>query len=274
VVAKLAKRSYAPKCLDRILFAWYVPVMPDLPKENSIPQFGTAEYVGTPSTGGDQCKVCLQTVSGEYYRLEGKIVCSRCAQKAQQEMPKDSERAYLQGLLYGIGAALAGLIGYAAVVITLQGWVFSYFSFAVGWFVAKAMMAGSKGAGGRRYQIAAVLLTYAAISIAIVPIGIWQLRHNRLRPPARASQQRTGSPRIQAPVGEPSASSNHPPSARPAPRTGIIVARLVVLGLTSPFQNLASFFGILNLFILFVGLRIAWQLTAGPRFLFNGPFPC
>ena len=46
-----------------------------------------------------------------------------------------------------------------------------YIALAVGWLVAKAIMKGSNGIGGRRYQVAAVLLTYAAISLAAVPIG-------------------------------------------------------------------------------------------------------
>ena len=38
--------------------------------------------------------------------------------------------------------------------------------------IEKAIMKGTNGIGGRRYQIAAVALTYAAVSLSAIPIGI------------------------------------------------------------------------------------------------------
>ena len=40
----------------------------------------------------------------------------------------------------------------------------------------KAMHLGSRGVGGRRYQLVAVLLTYLAVSLSAVPIAIHQMR--------------------------------------------------------------------------------------------------
>lgn len=268
-------------------------IMPEFHSENTMPQFGTAEYVGTPPPGGDRCKVCQQAVTGEYYRIHGNMVCGGCTERARHELPSDSHEAYIRGLLFGVGGAIAGLIGYAAVVIILQGWVIGYFSLAVGWLVAKAMLAGSKGLGGRRYQIAAVLLTYAAVSMAAVPIAIWQLNH-RLHPPARAARTRAGQPDSQSSGQEPMAAdgqsaqqdsqqnsqtSDSPaarPSAHPPRSLGNRVASLALLGLSSPFWELrsGSFYGIVNLVILFVGMRIAWQLTAGRSLAISGPFKC
>jgi hypothetical protein len=73
--------------------------------------------------------------------------------------------------LYGIGAAVAGLILYATFAIA-TGIVIGYVSLAVGWMVGKAILKGSGGVGGRRYRITAALLTYAAVSMAAVPIWI------------------------------------------------------------------------------------------------------
>lgn len=50
-----------------------------------------------------------------------------------------------------------------------------YVSLAVGFIVAKAMMMGSNGVGGRKYQITAVLLTYAAVSLSALPIAAFSL---------------------------------------------------------------------------------------------------
>ena len=80
----------------------------------------------------------------------------------------DSHAAFTRALLYGIGAAVLGMILYAVFEIA-TGLIVGYVSLAVGWMVGTAMMKGSNGVGGRRYQVAAVLLTYAAVSMAAVP---------------------------------------------------------------------------------------------------------
>jgi hypothetical protein len=49
-------------------------------------------------------------------------------------------------------------------------------SLAVGYIVGKAMMKGSAGLGGRRYQVVAVALTYAAVSLSFIPLVVSQVR--------------------------------------------------------------------------------------------------
>ena len=47
-----------------------------------------------------------------------------------------------------------------------------------------------------------------------------------------------------------------------------------MLGLASPFLELQSnpFYGAMGLLILFVGLKIAWKITAGKPLQIYGPF--
>src|SRR5271170_8177000 len=111
-------------------------------------------------------------MGGTYYRVNASTVCPGCVEKLRGAMTLDTHAAYVRAVTYGIGAAVVGLIGYALIAILLQGWVISYMSIGVGWIVGTAMMKGSNGVGGRRYQIAAAVLTYAAVSIAAVPIWI------------------------------------------------------------------------------------------------------
>ncbi len=63
------------------------------------------------------------------------------------------------------------MILYATFAIA-TGIIIGYISLAVGWMIGKAIMKGSGGVGGRRYQITAAALTYCAVSMAAVPIGI------------------------------------------------------------------------------------------------------
>jgi hypothetical protein len=161
-----------------------------------------------------------------YYRVNNKMACEGCVLQLQQQLPKDSHAAYVRGMLFGLGAAIIGLIFYAGFTIVTNFYI-GYVAFAVGWLVGKAMMLGSKGLGGRRYQIAAAAYTYAAVSIAAIPIAL--------------SGQEVSASRLIAEL-----------------------PRLLLLGLASPFLELQDpAHGIIGLIILMVGIRIAWQITAG-----------
>ncbi len=234
--------------------------------DNSTPQFGIAEYRGSP--GIDRCHFCQQPVAGSYYRLNGQLACAACAEKVKNGLPQDSHAAYTRALLYGIGAAVAGLILYAVFEIE-TGLIIGYVSLAVGWMVGKAMMKGSNGLGGRRYQITAALLTYAAVSMAAIPIWIHYAGQQKQRAP-KHQQQLSGD--------QPDSSSESPaePEAAPAkPHVdrGKALLQLAFLGLASPFLELSDpLHGLIGLFILFIGIRIAWQTTHQRLPAIDGPY--
>ena len=186
-------------------------------------------------------------------------------------MPQDSHAAFTRGLLFGIGGAILGLILYAAFGI-ITGWMIGYVSLAVGYIVGKAIKMGSGGIGGRRYQIAAVVLTYAAVSMAAVPIGISQMSKTRKAAPTEQSQS------LRSPSGQPSANVSPAPRQKsPAPKPsmnlGAALVVLALIGLASPFLELQNpLQGMIGLVILFVGLRIAWQIARGTAIQILGPF--
>jgi hypothetical protein len=234
---------------------------------NPTPQFGTAEYLGSP--GGDHCQFCQQPISGSYYRLKGAMACRSCAEKAQSELPKDSHADYMRALLFGIGAAIVGLILYATFEIQ-TGIIIGYLSLAVGWMVGKAMMKGSNGHGGRRYQITAALLTYGAVSMAAVPVWIHFAGERKQAQHATRQHQRTDE------QSQAEQESEQPPEAQPAKpamNRGKALLTLALLGLASPFLDLADLFhGLIGLFILSIGIRIAWQITQETPPALEGPY--
>ena len=242
------------------------PASPDLSSSGTIstvPQFSTAEYAHVPGT--ERCKICNNLIAGEYFRVNGLMACATCASQAHNGQPQDSHVAFTQGLLFGIGAAVAGLIAYAAFTI-LTGLYIGYIALGVGWLVAKAMKKGAHGLGGRRYQVAAVLLTYAAISLAAIPIGIYyELKHPSPQQHTQASSSTSDAQQ----------SDSQDAQEESAPRRGLgsIAGRLLMLGLASPFLELQDpVHGVIGLVILFVGLRIAWQLTASTPLEVDGPY--
>jgi hypothetical protein len=182
-------------------------------------------------------------------------------QRMQAAAPQDSHKAFVRGVLFGVGAAVLGFGIYVAFALT-TGLVVGYVSLAVGYLVGKAVMLGSRGAGGRRYQVAAVLLTYMAVSLAAIPMALSaHAKHKSAQESAQASDPATESA---------------PAAAAPAPpRMGVAKAlgTLTLIGLASPFLDLASpMHGIIGLIILLVGIRIAWQLTAAKPLNMAGPF--
>ena len=172
-----------------------------------------------------KCSVCGSLLTGRAYQVKGQPACVGCATAAGVAV--DSQAAFSTAVVYGVGAAFAGLAFYAGFTIAFHFYI-GYVALAVGWMVGKSMMAGSKGVGGRKYQVVAVLLTYAAISLAAVPIMI-----------AEAYEAGKDIDWVKFAPG------------------------LVIYGIASPILDLIGgvMHGIIGLVILYVGLRIAWRIT-------------
>jgi hypothetical protein len=169
----------------------------------------------------------------------------------QTAVPKDSHAAFARGVLFGIGGAILGLgiyVGFALATGLIAGLI----SLAVGFIVGKAILLGSGGVGGRRYQVAAVLLTYAAVSLAAVPIALTQhMKHRSTQAQSQVSES---------------------PSDSPKTSVAKAVGTLALIGLVSPFLGLSNpMQGVIGLIILFVGIRIAWRMTAARQVSILGP---
>jgi hypothetical protein len=247
-----------------------------MPDDSSIPQFSTAQY--SDQSSPEACKVCRQPITGAFYRANGSAVCGSCADRVKREMPQDNHARFVRGLLFGIGGFVAALIAYSLVGILLKGWTIGYLSLGVGWVVGKAMITGSGGVGGRRYQIVAVLLTYAAVSMSAIPIGL-SLAWNQ---PEQTKQDKREAGKPSGPAaGAPEQQADAPPAETKADESngkhtslaGALGA-LALLGLASPFLELQDgFSGVIMLVILFVGMNFAWKMTAARgNVVISGPF--
>jgi hypothetical protein len=82
-----------------------------------------------------------------------------------------SNAAFARGLLFGTVVALVGTPLYF-LSLFLCGLYVGFVALPVGWLVGKAIKKGSYGEGGIRYQITATLLTYLAVCIANIPVLI------------------------------------------------------------------------------------------------------
>jgi len=233
------------------------------------PQFGTAEY----SAGPDACTYCKQQVGSQYYRVGSSMACTMCAERLRSELPKEGGSAYMRGLLFGCVAAFLGFVLYATVGI-VTGFEIGYVSLAVGIMVGKGIKMGSRGFGGRKYQFTALLLTYAAVSMSAVPISLYMYSKEQKQAANEPKVTIQGETSPGQAANDPNAKSQSANDEKvSASGVGLALLTLAFIGLASPFLGLAQgFSGVIGLFILLIGLNIAWKTAAGEDLTIEGPF--
>ena len=120
-----------------------------------------------------QCEDCVTLLGDSYYTVDGRVTCFTCSDKAAADTPQQDLRGLPKAVVYGLGAAFLGTVIYL-MVLKFTGYEIGLLSIAVGWLVGKAVMKGSRGRGGRAYQVLAVLLTYHSIVFSYLVVGIWE----------------------------------------------------------------------------------------------------
>ena len=157
-----------------------------------------------------------------------------------------------RAILYGLGAAVAGSAIFA--LVSLTGFQFSIVAILVGVMVGKAIRKGVEGQTTRMCQVLAVILTYGAITTSYVPMLVsTAMKAAKAKKTAAAANTDTPTP----------AKASITPKTAVA---GLVAAPiiLVAVSLVLPFLVLvhSPLSGLINLVIIFIGLRQAWRLTA------------
>lgn len=203
-----------------------------------------------------KCISCKSPIENLYYHFGGQTICPTCANIARASQERPGNAAIMRGFLYGLGAAAACSVGYAAITVATN-MQFALIAILAGYLVGRAIRIGSRGLGGRRCQILAVLLTYLAITISYVPLVIKELKEQ---------QTRTDAPQ--------SYTSPQPPAPKVTVASfAVALAVVSAISIASPFFGLANgVSGIIGIFILFVGLAQAWKQTKRDERLLLGPY--
>ena len=219
---------------------------------NPAIQFERAEF----PDAARQCARCKNAVADQYYLVGGHTICATC-------MPQFAHVGIATGigrpLLFGLGGAAAGAVAYAAVSM-ITGFRFSLLSILVGFLVGKAVRYGAGGRGGRKLQVLAVLLTYAAITLSYIPQMIQEVRVHA----EKVAREKGVDP------ADARAALPRPDASRLVMAVGFVGA----IALAAPFLELASSpgGGLLNALIIFFGLAQAWRMTRGVKAELTGPF--
>ena len=226
---------------DRLRYNCAMPESDDL-------QFERAEF---EDKNVKKCAICKSAMTDSYYQLAGHNACPACTARFQQANREGNHAQLVRATLFGLGGAAAGCALYAIVSVA-TGMEFSLLAIACGWLVGRAMRKGSGGAGGRKFQIVAVLLTYGAITTSYIPRVIIDLQHK--------AAQKSDAPKVA-------------PAQRPS--VGGFFAAIGVLAafcLAAPFLGIASGSGILGAVIIVIGLLQAWRAMAVSNAVVMGPY--
>src|SRR5262249_12206088 len=222
-------------------------------------QFETAIPKAAGVAGAVACRGCSRPITSTYYDVSGQTTCAECRTKigALLETPRGAAPLVKAGL-FGAGAGIAGAIVYYGV-IAITHFEIGIVAILIGYMVGYAVRKGA-GGGGRRFQVLAIALTYAAVALAYTPIVVKAaIDANR-----KTAQSPAAAADAQAPESE--ARTRPSPALAIATLLGLIAALPVVVvvgGLPSSIISAA---------IIFFGMRQAWKMTGTPALVITGPY--
>lgn len=133
--------------------------------------FQRAEY-GTDPVALDHCVFCGRGITGEFYRTNGDLTCAVCADHLRTALPTDTRTTFWSSVRLGsaaaIGTSLLYLLLFRLMTRHGMGLGTAFGAIGVGYVIGRAMQIAGPGARGRRYQLTASALTYAAITVALM----------------------------------------------------------------------------------------------------------
>jgi len=210
--------------------------------------FERAEFEGQ-APSALSCAFCNKPITGQYWQISTRTACEQCRDSIARQLGlSQSSSSFLRASGYGVAAGLAGCIVWIAIEKLFHIQI-GFVAIGVGYLVGKAVRKGSGGLGGKRYQVLAIALTYAAIALASLPDLLEAVAHSK------ASDSAANS----AAAGPPSLG-------------GFIWACALLIGiaLASPFLQGTE--NIMGLFIIGIGLYEAWKYTRPATVQVLGPY--
>jgi len=232
-------------------------------------QFDTAEF-GQPAVMG--CSSCGQSITTEYYALNGATLCGTCRAAAAGETGTPVSRALRAGFAGGAAAFAGGLLYFLVV------WLFSLeiglIAIAVGFAVGIAVKWGSYGRGGAFYQAMAMSLTYLAIVASLMAAGLVQIvseRPDKESTPADASTATSvAGPVSSAPDGASLKAGTDSSETEPTV-SGFLIGLVMLFGVMLAMPFLAGIENIIGIIIIAIGVYEAWKINKRPAI--TGPHP-
>lgn len=249
-------------------------------------QFDRAVHEG-PNGGtesGLACAMCGTPLRTQYFHVGEQPACGTCkeaVQRANEKAATQSRRAGIMARAFGFGlaAAVAGAILYYAV-IALTGWEIGLVAIVIGFMVGFAVQKGSGSAGGRRYQILAVVLTYFAVGLAYAPLAFKSFSEGgsptdtAVADSAGSSASTVASDTTGATESGAATTPAAPTTASSAPGMMVALGATFLFIFALPVMYIAGSMpsGLISAIIILVGMQQAWKMTAKVDVPISGPY--
>jgi hypothetical protein len=223
---------------------------------------------GSDSAGGQPhdgvaCSACHAPIPTEYYSVNGHVVCDHCRDDIEDAVePPQGPGPLILAALFGLGAGIAGAIIYFAVIYFAHLEV-GIVAILIGYMVGYAVRKGTGGRGGLRFQILAVTLTYGSVALAYAPVVVIEAVKD-----SRAARQAAAAGTGQNARPAARAQSERPRS--PFLAIAVLLGFVALLPVLIVWGSLPS--GLISAFIIFIGMRQAWRMTAAPPVTVYGPY--
>lgn len=187
------------------------------------------------------CTGCQAVLADEYFDVNGHSVCRDCSKRLASlaETPRGAGVLGRAAAL-GIAAAVLGAALYFLVLV-VTGLEVGLVAIAIGFMVGYGIRMGTRGRGGRRFQVLALVLTYWAVGLGYSSLVVKEL--------------------VQGNAGEP---------------MSLTTTLLTMIGLTFALpvmvivQSMPG--GLISAAIVGFGMMQAWRMTAAPQIRVLGPF--
>ena len=232
--------------------------MPDnLQFDHAEPSPGASSSSGTIS-----CAVCKSLLPETYHVVNGHIVCDKCRRDAEADWNRGGAAGrFGKALGLGILATIAcAVLWYAVLKFTNSQ--FGLLAILVGWVVGTAVMKGSNGRGGWRYQALAIFLTYTSIVSSYVPFIIEGFREQSVQTAKVAASPDKTIVTADSTTGAATAAEIGP--------LGFAIGVVVLIGVlyASPFLMGQTIIGYL---IIGFALYMAWKINLKTELSVSGP---
>ena len=229
---------------------------------------------------GASCVACRRPLRDQYYDVDGQSACRSCRDEIARlaETPREWG-VFARACLFGFVAAILGAILYYAV-IAITNFEIGIVAIAIGYMVGYGIRMATKGRGGRRFQVVALVLTYWAVGLAYMPLVMGEM--SKQEASQQADDADAADPADEAAAVAAAAAPDAPvaPDAPAAPASvdgfnlPLAFAFLVGFSFALPVLAVVSSLpgGVISAAIIAFGMQQAWQMTAAPQPQITGPY--
>lgn len=239
----------------------------DLHFDKALPSSGSAADSG----GAVNCQSCQRTIYTEYFDVSGQVMCGECrgAVETLLQTPRGAGPLVKAGL-FGLGAGIVGAIIYYAV-IAITDFEIGIVAILIGYIVGYAVRKGAGGRGGRRFQVLAVALTYAAVALAYTPIAVKAaLKDKAGEQGAATTSQSEKSQSAPSQPATPEKTDDNVSASSAVVALAMLIGLIAALPILVIVGTLPS--GLISAVIIFFGLKQAWSMTGVAALQITGPY--